>query len=105
MSSNSHILKMWDQWTGVNFVITVQDCTSRYQCLHAGRKIVSSDSHIVKMWDQQTGVNFTNIEPAEGGLNDICLWKDSGLVMLACDAPKIQVGALLHVKRNRCETQ
>ena len=57
----------------------------------AGRKVVSSDSHIVKMWDQQTGVNFTNIEPSEGGLNDICLWKDSGLVMLACDAPKIQV--------------
>lgn len=53
--------------------------------------MVSSDSHIVKMWDQQTGVNFTNIEPSEGGLNDICLWKDSGLVMLACDAPKIQV--------------
>ena len=60
-------------------------------CVCTGRKIVSSDSHIVKMWDQQTGANFTNIEPPEGGLNDICLWKDSGLVMLACDAPKIQV--------------
>ena len=105
VSFDSHIVKMWDQQTGVNFVITVQDCTSRYQCLHAGRKIVSSDSHIVKMWDQQTGVNFTNIEPAEGGLNDICLWKDSGLIMLACDAPKIQVGALLHAKRNYFETE
>ena len=59
--------------------------------LPPGRKVVSSDSHIVKMWDQQTGVNFTNIEPPETGINDICLWKDSGLVMLACDAPKIQV--------------
>jgi len=57
----------------------------------AGRKIVSSDSHIVKIWDQQSGVNFTNIEPAEGSINDVCLWKDSGLAMLACDAPKIQV--------------
>ena len=57
----------------------------------SGRKVVSSDSHIVKIWDQQTGVNFTNIEPAEAGINDVCLWKDSGLAMLACDAPKIQV--------------
>ncbi|DBB18809.1 TPA: hypothetical protein ACH3X3_000404 [Trebouxia sp. C0006] len=57
---------------------------------NAGRKIVSSDSHIVKIWDQQSGVNFTNIEPAEGSINDVCLWKDSGLAMLACDAPKIQ---------------
>lgn len=60
-------------------------------CCFEGRKIVSSDSHIVKIWDQQTGVNFTNIEPPESGINDICIWKDSGLVMLACDAPKIQV--------------
>ncbi len=52
---------------------------------------MSSDSHIVKIWDQQSGVNFTNIEPAEGSINDVCLWKDSGLAMLACDAPKIQV--------------
>ena len=51
---------------------------------------MSSDSHIVKIWDQQTGVNFTNIEPPETGINDICIWKDSGLAMLACDAPKIQ---------------
>ncbi|KAA6424642.1 MAG: nucleolar 10-like [Trebouxia sp. A1-2] len=55
-----------------------------------GRKIVSSDSHIVKIWDQHSGVSFTNIEPAEGSINDVCLWKDSGLAMLACDAPKIQ---------------
>ena len=52
---------------------------------------MSSDSHIVKIWDQQSGVNFTNIEPAEGSINDVSLWKDSGLAMLACDAPKIQV--------------
>ncbi|KAL3134725.1 hypothetical protein ABBQ32_007727 [Trebouxia sp. C0010 RCD-2024] len=57
---------------------------------NTGRKVVSSDSHIVKIWDEQTGINFTNIEPQEAGINDICLWKDSGLAMLACDAPKIQ---------------
>ncbi|KAL0043459.1 hypothetical protein WJX79_005231 [Trebouxia sp. C0005] len=57
---------------------------------NAGEKIVSSDSHIVKIWDQHSGVSFTNIEPAEGSINDVCLWKDSGLAMLACDAPKIQ---------------
>ncbi len=71
-----------------------------------GRKIVSSDSHIVKIWDQQTGTNFTNIELAEGSINDVCLWKDSGLAMLACDAPKIQVRHALAISLGKaCMTK
>ena len=56
----------------------------------AGTKILSSDRRIVKVWDAATGANFTNIEPADGGdINDVCLWKDSGLIVVGCDAPKV----------------
>lgn len=51
---------------------------------------MSSDTRIVKIWDALSGDNFTNIEPAEGGdINDVCLWPDSGLIMVASDAPKV----------------
>ncbi|KAK9867222.1 hypothetical protein WJX84_009551 [Apatococcus fuscideae] len=53
------------------------------------QQIVSADTHIVKVWDASNGSTFTNIEPTEGSINDVCLWKDSGLIMLACDTPKI----------------
>ncbi len=44
------------------------------------------------MWDAATGANFTNIEPADGGdINDVCLWKDSGLIVVGCDAPKVRL--------------
>ena len=50
-----------------------------------------ADSHILKIWNQDTGRNFTSIEPPDGGINDVCMWKDQGLILLGCDAPKIQV--------------
>ncbi|KAK9867626.1 hypothetical protein WJX84_003781 [Apatococcus fuscideae] len=53
------------------------------------QRIVSADTHIVKVWDASSGSTFTNIEPTEGSINDVCLWKDSGLAMLACDSPRI----------------
>jgi len=44
------------------------------------------------VWDAATGANFTNIEPADGGdINDVCLWKDSGLIVVGCDAPKVRL--------------
>ena len=55
------------------------------------RHIVSSDKHIIKIWDAETGEAHTNIEPAEGaGINDVALWKDSGLIMVGCDHPRMQ---------------
>lgn len=54
---------------------------------------MSTDTRIVKIWDASSGENFTNIEPAEGGdINDVCLWPDSGLIMVASDAPKVNRG-------------
>ena len=57
-----------------------------------GSKILSSDRRIIKIWDSATGANFTNIEPADGGdINDVCLWRDSGLIVVGCDAPKARI--------------
>ena len=53
--------------------------------------MLAADTHIVKIWDQDTGDNFTSLEPSEGSINDVCVGKDDGLVLLGCDAPKIQV--------------
>ena len=46
----------------------------------------------MRVWEADTGRNITSIQPPGGGINDVLLWKDSGLLMMACDAPKIQVG-------------
>ncbi len=43
-----------------------------------GRRIISADTHIVKVWDASTGAGYTSIEPAEGQINDVCVWPDSG---------------------------
>ena len=56
---------------------------------------MSTDTRIVKIWDANSGENFTNIEPPEGGdINDVCLWPNSGLIMVASDAPKVPSGCL-----------
>eukprot|EP00200_Dunaliella_tertiolecta_P014606 CAMPEP_0202392444 /NCGR_PEP_ID=MMETSP1127-20130417/92376_1 /ASSEMBLY_ACC=CAM_ASM_000462 /TAXON_ID=3047 /ORGANISM="Dunaliella tertiolecta, Strain CCMP1320" /LENGTH=682 /DNA_ID=CAMNT_0048994951 /DNA_START=66 /DNA_END=2111 /DNA_ORIENTATION=- len=54
------------------------------------RRIVSSDRHICKIWDINTGEGYTSIEPTEGDINDVCLWPNSGLLMVGCDASVIQ---------------
>ena len=57
------------------------------------KSIVSADRHIVRVWDSLTGKGFTNIQPPAEGINDVLLINDSGLIMVACDDPKIQVCA------------
>lgn len=52
---------------------------------------MSADRHIARVWDSLTGKGFTSIQPPKEGINDVLLMKDSGLMMLACDDPKIQV--------------
>ncbi|KXZ56503.1 hypothetical protein GPECTOR_1g450 [Gonium pectorale] len=53
------------------------------------RRIISSDRHIIKVWDVNSGQNYTSIEPEEGDINDVCVWPDSGLVMVANDSPNM----------------
>lgn len=57
----------------------------------SGKKhVISSDKHIIKIWDAENGESHTNIEPGDGAeINDVALWKDSGLIMAGCDSSKI----------------
>lgn len=54
------------------------------------RRIMSTDKHIVKVWETSEGRSLMNVEP-EHDINDVCIWKDSGLVMIGCDDAKMQV--------------
>jgi ribosome biogenesis protein ENP2 len=42
------------------------------------------------MWDRETGKPYTSIE-ATADFNDLCLYKQSGLLFLANEQPKMQV--------------
>lgn len=52
-------------------------------------RVISADRRIIKIWDMDSGEGFTNMEPAED-INDVCVWKDSGLIMAGCDTSRIQ---------------
>ncbi|XP_051138848.1 uncharacterized protein LOC127256742 [Andrographis paniculata] len=52
-------------------------------------KLVTTDQHIVRIWDPQTGDGMTSIEPAAGKINDTCIFKDSGLILLALESSQI----------------
>ncbi|CAN1795543.1 Nucleolar protein 10 [Linum perenne] len=54
-----------------------------------GRKLITTDSHIVRIWDPETGEGMTSIEPNGGAINDICVFKNSGLMFLALDGSQI----------------
>ncbi|CAN1238167.1 Nucleolar protein 10 [Linum grandiflorum] len=54
-----------------------------------GRKLITTDSHIVRIWDPETGEGMTSIEPNGGTINDICVFKNSGLMFLALDGSQI----------------
>ncbi|KAL6760351.1 WD40-repeat-containing domain protein [Haematococcus lacustris] len=56
----------------------------------ASRRIISSDRHIVKIWDVASGSSYTSVQPAEGDINDVCVWPGSGLIMVGCDASTVQ---------------
>lgn len=48
-------------------------------------KLISSDSHVVRVWDPNTGDNLINIEPSDGTINDVCVFRESGLMLMALD--------------------
>ncbi|GLT40536.1 hypothetical protein SLA2020_146640 [Shorea laevis] len=52
-------------------------------------KLITTDNHIVKIWDPETGDGMTSIEPTAGTINDICVFNDSGLMLLALDGSQI----------------
>ena len=64
----------------------------------SGRNIVSADKHIVRVWEADSGKGITSIQPQSGGINDVLLWPNSGLIMAACDAPRIQVTCKIAVR-------
>ncbi|KAJ3150965.1 Nucleolar protein 10 [Geranomyces michiganensis] len=51
--------------------------------------VVSADTKIIKVWDQNTGKAFTSIEPPND-INDVCVWDNSGLIMVANEGVQIQ---------------
>ncbi|KMT15164.1 hypothetical protein BVRB_3g062780 [Beta vulgaris subsp. vulgaris] len=52
-------------------------------------KLISTDNHIVRIWDPETGEGMTSIEPTGGTINDICVFRESGLMLLALDSSSI----------------
>ena len=52
--------------------------------------VLSMDSKAVKIWERETGKAYAAIE-SEPNLNDLALYPDSGLLLLANEQPKMQV--------------
>ncbi|ESP03314.1 hypothetical protein LOTGIDRAFT_137600 [Lottia gigantea] len=50
--------------------------------------VFSMDTKILKIWERNTGKPYTAIEPGSG-LNDLCLYNDTGLFFMANEAPKV----------------
>ncbi|XP_039118255.1 nucleolar protein 10-like isoform X2 [Dioscorea cayenensis subsp. rotundata] len=54
-------------------------------------KMISTDCHVIRIWDPETGDNMTSIEPSTGAINDVCLFRESGLLLAALDCSQIPV--------------
>ncbi|KAL5726504.1 hypothetical protein ACHQM5_009543 [Ranunculus cassubicifolius] len=52
-------------------------------------KLITTDQRIVRVWDPETGDGMTSIEPSGGIINDICVFRNSGLILLALDCSQI----------------
>ncbi|CAM8902392.1 unnamed protein product [Rhodiola kirilowii] len=52
-------------------------------------KMITTDNHVVRIWDPETGEAMSSIEPTAGNINDICVFKDTGLILLALDNSQI----------------
>ncbi|CAI9285291.1 unnamed protein product [Lactuca saligna] len=52
-------------------------------------KLITTDKHIVRIWDPETGEGMTSIEPTGGEINDMCVFDESGLMLLALDTSQI----------------
>lgn len=54
-----------------------------------GTKLITTDKHVVRIWDPETGEGMTSIEPTAGRINDVCVFRESGLILLALDSSQI----------------
>ncbi|KAI4984078.1 hypothetical protein ZWY2020_040931 [Hordeum vulgare] len=52
-------------------------------------KLITADKHVVRVWDPNTGNSMTSIEPENGSINDVCIFPNSGLMLLALDNSQI----------------
>ncbi|PKA58535.1 hypothetical protein AXF42_Ash008822 [Apostasia shenzhenica] len=52
-------------------------------------KLITSDCHIVRVWDPNTGSNIVGVEPGDATINDVCVFRESGLMLLALDGSQI----------------
>lgn len=61
-----------------------------HQTINSERpKLITTDKHIVRIWDPETGEGMTSIEPTAGNINDICVFNESGLILLALENAQI----------------
>lgn len=61
-----------------------------HQTLNSERaKLITTDKHIVRIWDPDTGERMTSIQPTAGSINDLCVYRESGLMLLALDNSQI----------------
>ena len=50
------------------------------------------DSKVVRIWDRQSGKPFSSVEaPPDVPFNDVAIYPNSGLMMMANEQPKMQV--------------
>nr|GEX06627.1 hypothetical protein [Tanacetum cinerariifolium] len=52
-------------------------------------KLITTDQHIVSIWDLETGDGMTSIEPTAGVINDMCVFGENRLILLALDTSQI----------------
>ncbi|TPX70644.1 hypothetical protein SpCBS45565_g01682 [Spizellomyces sp. 'palustris'] len=57
--------------------------------MHSSGNVVSADTKIIKIWNKDTGKAFTSVEPPND-INDVCVWDNSGLIMVANEGVQIQ---------------
>ena len=51
------------------------------------QKIISTDTRSCKIWHQHSGKTYTVMEPADGDINDVAIWPNSGLIVSSAPLP------------------
>ncbi|KAJ3691168.1 hypothetical protein LUZ61_020332 [Rhynchospora tenuis] len=52
-------------------------------------KLITADSHVVRIWDPNTGDDMAKVESSGATINDVCIFRNSGLLLLALDNGQI----------------
>lgn len=61
-----------------------------HSTLNASRpRMITADNRVVRIWDPETGEGVTSIEPAAGSINDVCVIRNSGLMLMALESTQI----------------